>query len=106
MPRHGIPVTYVTYRDEGHGLSRAENHRSSKAVAKAFPLVHLGGRCEPVRDDFSGSSIEFKCARLSTCWSTDLANNTRRLRALRREAYRTAAPSPLRASVMPYVLFI
>ena len=29
MQRHGIPVTYVYYRDEGHGLGRPENRCSS-----------------------------------------------------------------------------
>jgi dipeptidyl aminopeptidase/acylaminoacyl peptidase len=63
MQRHGIPVTYITYPDEGHGLGRAENRRSFKAVAEAFLSAHLGGRCEPVGDDFQGSSIEFKTGR-------------------------------------------
>src|SRR5262249_12431030 len=37
MQRHGIPVTYVYYPDEGHGLGRPEN----KAVAEAFLAAHL-----------------------------------------------------------------
>jgi len=63
MQGHGIPVTYIVYPDEGHGLGRAENRRSYKAVAEAFLSVHLGGRCEPVGDDFEGSTIEFKGGR-------------------------------------------
>jgi dipeptidyl aminopeptidase/acylaminoacyl peptidase len=63
MQRHGIPVTYVSYRDEGHGLGRPENRRSFKAVAEAFLAAHLGGRCEPVGDDFESSTIEFKVGR-------------------------------------------
>jgi dipeptidyl aminopeptidase/acylaminoacyl peptidase len=63
MQRHGIPVTYVYYRDEGHGLGRPENRRSFKAVVEAFLAAHLGGRCEPVGDDFTGSTIEFKVGR-------------------------------------------
>jgi len=63
MRQHGIPVTYVYYRDEGHGLGRSENRRSFTAVAEAFLATHLGGRCEPVGDDFEGSTIEFKVGR-------------------------------------------
>jgi dipeptidyl aminopeptidase/acylaminoacyl peptidase len=63
MQRHGIPVTYVNYPDEGHGLGRPENRRAFKAAVEAFLALHLGGRCEPVGDDFDGSTIEFKTGR-------------------------------------------
>jgi len=63
MQQHGIPVTYVYYRDEGHGLGRPENRRSFMAVVEAFLAAHLGGRCEPLGDDFAGSTIEFKVGR-------------------------------------------
>jgi dipeptidyl aminopeptidase/acylaminoacyl peptidase len=63
MQRHGIPVTYVYYPDEGHGFRRPENRRSFAAVAEAFLATHLGGRCEPVGDDFNGSTIEFRAGR-------------------------------------------
>ena len=74
MQQHGIPVTYVCYSDEGHGLGRPENRRSFRAVAEAFLAAHLGGRCEPVGNDFENSTIEFKvwprtdpCIGLSSC---------------------------------------
>jgi dipeptidyl aminopeptidase/acylaminoacyl peptidase len=63
MQQHGIPVTYIYYRDEGHGLGRPENRRSFKAIVEAFLAAHLGGRCEPVGDDFAGSTIEFRAGR-------------------------------------------
>ena len=63
MQKHGIPVTYVTYSDEGHGFVRPESRRSFAAVAEAFLAKHLGGRCEPVGDDFEGATIEFKAGR-------------------------------------------
>ncbi|KXF77782.1 peptidase S9 [Paramesorhizobium deserti] len=63
MQGHGIPVTYILYPDEGHGVERAENRRSYFAVVEAFLAAHLGGRCEPVGDDFADSSIEFKAGR-------------------------------------------
>ncbi|UXN58752.1 alpha/beta hydrolase family protein [Phyllobacterium zundukense] len=63
MQERGIPVTYILYPDEGHGVGRAENKRSYTAVVEAFLAAHLGGWCEPVGDDFEGSSIQFKAGR-------------------------------------------
>jgi dipeptidyl aminopeptidase/acylaminoacyl peptidase len=57
MQQKGIPVTYVLYPDEGHGFARPENRLSFNAVAEAFLAEHLGGRCEPIGNDFAGSSI-------------------------------------------------
>ncbi len=53
----GVPVIYVLYPDEGHGFLRQENRLSFAAVAEAFLGKFLGGRLEPVGEDFSGSSI-------------------------------------------------
>jgi hypothetical protein len=47
----------VLYPDEGHGFQRPENKMSFWAVTEAFLAPHLGGRVEPVGDDFRGSSI-------------------------------------------------
>lgn len=63
MQQHGIPVIYVYYPDEGHGFGRPENRRSFHAVVEAFLATYLGGRCEPVGDDFQNSTIEFKAGR-------------------------------------------
>ena len=63
MQRHGIPVTYVYYPDEGHGLVRPENRRSFAAVTEAFLARHLGGRRQPIGDDFDGSTITFRAGR-------------------------------------------
>lgn len=57
MKGKGIPVAYVLFPDEGHGFARPENRMSFNAVAEAFLAAHLGGRVEPVGDDFKGSSI-------------------------------------------------
>jgi dipeptidyl aminopeptidase/acylaminoacyl peptidase len=57
MRKRGIPVTYVLYPDEGHGFVRPENRLSFNAVVEAFLSRHLGGRFEPVGDDFRGSTI-------------------------------------------------
>ena len=63
MRQRAIPVTYVWYSDEGHGFSRVQNRRSFYAVTELFLARHLGGRVEPVGDDFKGSTIEFKAGR-------------------------------------------
>jgi hypothetical protein len=63
MQQRNIPVTYVYYPDEGHGFRRPENRRSFNAVMEAFLGKHLGGRIEPVGDDFKGSSIEFRAGK-------------------------------------------
>jgi dipeptidyl aminopeptidase/acylaminoacyl peptidase len=57
MQEKGIPVTYVLYPDEGHGFARPENRMSFNAVAEAFLAECLGGRYEPVGDDFEGSTL-------------------------------------------------
>jgi len=57
MQKKGIPVTYVVYPDEGHGFVRPENRLSFNAVVEAFLSQYLGGRFEPVGDDFRGSTI-------------------------------------------------
>lgn len=57
MQAKEIPVTYVLYPDEGHGFSNEPNRMSFNAVTEAFLAEHLGGRFEPVGDDFENSSI-------------------------------------------------
>jgi dipeptidyl aminopeptidase/acylaminoacyl peptidase len=57
MQEKGIPVTYVLYPDEGHGFARPENTLSFNAITEAFLATYLGGRCEPINDAFTGSSL-------------------------------------------------
>jgi dipeptidyl aminopeptidase/acylaminoacyl peptidase len=57
MEAKKIPVTYVLYPDEGHGFARAPNRTSFYAVAEGFLSRCLGGRYEPVGNDFRGASI-------------------------------------------------
>jgi dipeptidyl aminopeptidase/acylaminoacyl peptidase len=47
MRRHGLPVTYVVFEDEGHGFVRPENNVRFNAAVEAFLHDHLGGRAEP-----------------------------------------------------------
>jgi dipeptidyl aminopeptidase/acylaminoacyl peptidase len=57
MQEKKIPVTYVLYPDEGHGFARPQNRLSFNAIAEAFLAEHLGGRYEPIGDDFRGASL-------------------------------------------------
>lgn len=58
MQEKNIPVTYVLFPDEGHGFARPENNLSFFAVTDLFLAKHLGGRSEPINEDFKGSSIQ------------------------------------------------
>jgi dipeptidyl aminopeptidase/acylaminoacyl peptidase len=57
MKKKNIPLTYVLFPDEGHGFARPENNLAFYAVAEAFLAEYLGGRYEPIGDDFQNSSI-------------------------------------------------
>lgn len=57
MTAKGIPVTYVLYPDEGHGFSGEDNRMSFNAVTEAFLAENLGGRFEPVGQDFEEASL-------------------------------------------------
>lgn len=57
MEQKNIPVTYVLYPDEGHGFARPENRLSFYAVTESFLAACLGGRREPIGNDFQGASI-------------------------------------------------
>ena len=57
MQAKNIPVTYVLFPDEGHGFARPANSKAFNAVTEGFLGQCLGGRVEPIGDDFEGSSI-------------------------------------------------
>jgi len=58
MQEKNIPVSYVLFPDEGHGFARPENRLSFNAVTEIFLAQFLGGRYEPIGNDFEGSSIQ------------------------------------------------
>ena len=58
MQAKHLPVTYVLYPDEGHGFARPENNLSFYAIVESFLAKCLGGRYEPIGDDFKGSSLQ------------------------------------------------
>lgn len=57
MQAKAIPVTYVLFPDEGHGFQRPENSKAFFAVTEGFLGKCLGGRVQPIGNDFLGSSI-------------------------------------------------
>jgi dipeptidyl aminopeptidase/acylaminoacyl peptidase len=57
MREKKIPVTYVVYPDEGHGLVRPENKIDLWGRIEAFFAHHLRGRSEPF-GKIEGSSAE------------------------------------------------
>jgi dipeptidyl aminopeptidase/acylaminoacyl peptidase len=58
MKAKSLPVTYVVYPDEGHGFANPANRTSFYAVAEGFLAGCLGGRYEPVGDDFEGATLQ------------------------------------------------
>jgi dipeptidyl aminopeptidase/acylaminoacyl peptidase len=60
LKKRGVPVTYITFADEGHGFVRPENRLAFNSVAEAFLAKHLGGRYQPVGNDFAGSTLKIQ----------------------------------------------
>ena len=58
MKKKNLPVTYVLYPDEGHGFARPQNRLSFYAITEGFLAQCLGGRQQPVGEDFAGSSVK------------------------------------------------
>jgi dipeptidyl aminopeptidase/acylaminoacyl peptidase len=63
LQQHGIPVTYATFSDEGHGFVREKNRLAFAAVVEAFLARHLGGRAEPVGNAFIDSTLRFEAGQ-------------------------------------------
>jgi dipeptidyl aminopeptidase/acylaminoacyl peptidase len=60
LKQRNVPVTYITFPDEGHGFVRPENRMAFTAITEAFLSKHLGGRYQPVGGDFAGSSLKIE----------------------------------------------
>ena len=58
MKEKGLRVTYVLYPDEGHGFAKPANRTSFYAVSESFLSQCLGGRYQPVGEDFNGASLQ------------------------------------------------
>jgi len=60
MKENDIPVIYLLYPDEGHGLARPENRLSMYANAEIFLANFTGGRSAPHDNNFPGAAVEIK----------------------------------------------
>jgi dipeptidyl aminopeptidase/acylaminoacyl peptidase len=58
MKKKQLPVTYVLFPDEGHGFARPQNRLAFYAIGEGFLAKCLGGRYEPIGNDFDGSSLQ------------------------------------------------
>ena len=58
MQKHGIPVTYVVFPDEGHGFAKPANNIAFNAVTENFLATCLGGRAEPIGDTLGRSTAK------------------------------------------------
>jgi len=58
LKQRNVPVTYITFADEGHGFVRPQNRMAFSAVTEAFLAKHLGGRYQPIENDFAGSTLK------------------------------------------------
>ena len=58
MERHGIPVTYVVFPDEGHGFAKPTNNIAFNAITENFLGTVLGGRSEPIVGELDASSAQ------------------------------------------------
>jgi len=55
VQQNGVPVTYLTFSDEGHVFQRPESLLAFDAIMETFLAQCLGGSYQPVGDDFKGA---------------------------------------------------
>jgi dipeptidyl aminopeptidase/acylaminoacyl peptidase len=58
LKEKNIPVMYLLYPDEGHGLARPENSLSMYAYIETFLSNVLGTRCLPHDGNFPGATVQ------------------------------------------------
>ena len=66
MEARGLPIDFVVFPDEGHGLSNPRNSLAMIALVEAFLQRHIGGRAEPFGDALKQSSMEWRLRSLPT----------------------------------------
>ncbi len=66
MEARGLPIDFVVFPDEGHGLANPRNSLAMIALVEAFLQQHIGGRAEPFGDDLKQSSMEWPLRSLPT----------------------------------------
>ena len=66
MEARGLPIDFVVFPDEGHGLSNPRNSLAMIALVEAFLQRHIGGRAEPFGDALKQSSMEWRLRSIPT----------------------------------------
>jgi acetyl esterase/lipase len=64
MEARGLPIDFVVFPDEGHGLANPRNSLAMTALMEAFLQAHIGGRAEPAGDVLEQSSMEWRLRSL------------------------------------------
>lgn len=57
VQKNGVPVTYLTFSDEGHVFRRSESLLAFDAIMETFLAQCLGGSYQPVGDAFKGANL-------------------------------------------------
>ncbi|MEB3158625.1 MAG: S9 family peptidase [Synechococcus sp.] len=66
MKARGLPIDFVVFPDEGHGLANPRNSLAMTALMEAFLQRHIGGRAEPFGDVLKQSSMDWRLRSLPT----------------------------------------
>lgn len=64
MEARNLPIDFVVFPDEGHGLANPRNALAMQALTEAFLQRHVGGRAEPFGDVLEQSSMEWRLRSL------------------------------------------
>jgi len=64
MEARGLPIDFVVFPDEGHGLANPRNSQAMTALMEAFLQAHIGGRAEPAGDVLQQSSMDWRLRSL------------------------------------------
>ena len=64
MQRRGLPIDFVVFPDEGHGLANPRNAIAMMALVEAFLKEHVGGRSEPFGEAIKRSSLQWRLRSL------------------------------------------
>ena len=66
MEERQLPIDFVVFPDEGHGLANPRNALAMYALVEAFLSEHVGGRAEPFGSSIEQSSLEWRMRSLPT----------------------------------------
>ena len=66
MAERQLPIDFVVFPDEGHGLANPSNALAMYALVEAFLSQHVGGRAEPFGSSLEQSSLEWRMRSSAT----------------------------------------